>query len=182
MQNTIDRFFVITGGPGAGKSTLIAALAQAGCNVAQEAGRSIIQEQVAVGGRALPWADRSQFAWLMMERDIAAFEAMRQKSGTAYFDRGIPDVIGYLTLCELPVPAALQQAAERCRYNRRVFIMPPWPEIFAPDAERKQTQDEAEATYRAMVATYTACGYDLIDVPRTTVAERARFVCARSPV
>jgi predicted ATPase len=48
MQNTIERFFVITGGPGAGKSTLIEALARAGFDVVPEAGR------IAGGRQALP--------------------------------------------------------------------------------------------------------------------------------
>jgi len=45
-----DRRFVITGGPGSGKSTLIDALAGHGIFSMPEAGRSIIQDQVAIGG------------------------------------------------------------------------------------------------------------------------------------
>ena len=63
------------------------------------------------------------------------------------FDRGIPDVIGYLRLCGLPVPATVLKAAEQRRYARRVFIAPPWPAIFEQDAERKQTLAEAEAIH-----------------------------------
>jgi predicted ATPase len=179
MQHDTDRFFVITGGPGSGKSTLIAALAQAGFAVAPEAGRAVIREQVAAGGDALPWADRAGFAQLMLARDIASYETARRQPGTVYFDRGIPDVIGYLSLEGLPVPDAMREAAARCRYNRRVFIAPPWPEIFTQDTERKQTPAEAARTYHAMVATYKACDYELVELPRTSVAERVRFVRAR---
>jgi predicted ATPase len=62
------------------------------------------------------------------------------------------------------------------RYNARVFIAPPWPEIFAQDAERKQTLDEAEQTYRALTATYADYGYALVELPRASVSERAAFV------
>src|SRR3546814_1518314 len=51
-------FHVITGGPGSGKSTLIEALAVEGFDHMPEAGRAIIRDQVAIGGAALPWADR----------------------------------------------------------------------------------------------------------------------------
>ncbi|MEU8892590.1 AAA family ATPase [Streptomyces sp. NPDC048442] len=57
-----ERFVVITGGPGSGRSALIERLAQAGFARTQEAGRGVIQAQRAVGGRALPWADRGLFA------------------------------------------------------------------------------------------------------------------------
>jgi len=49
-----DRFYVITGGPGSGKTSLIEALRSRGYNSTVEAGRAIIQDQVAIDGRALP--------------------------------------------------------------------------------------------------------------------------------
>ena len=90
---------------------------------------------------------------------------------------GVPDVAGYLKVCGLPVPAQIEQAARDFRYYRRVFIAPPWPEIFANDAERKQTPEEAEATYRAMVEVYSALGYELVELPRVPLAERVAFLC-----
>jgi predicted ATPase len=68
------------------------------------------------------------------------------------------------------------RAVETFRYNRRVFIAPPWPEIFERDSERKQTLDEAVRTYEAMVQTYTDFGYGLTEIPQASVDERVRFV------
>jgi predicted ATPase len=56
-----NRLFVITGGPGSGKSALVDALLQRGICTMPEAGRAIIQDQVAIGGEALPWSDRRAF-------------------------------------------------------------------------------------------------------------------------
>ncbi len=70
----------------------------------------------------------------------------------------------------------MQNAAHAFRYNRRVFIAPPWREIFRQDRERKQNFDEAVRTYDALVATYTAFGYDLVEIPRVPVDQRMRFV------
>src|SRR5690606_24846529 len=41
----IDRFVVVTGGPGSGKTTLMSALAAEGVRTMPEAGRGIIQDQ-----------------------------------------------------------------------------------------------------------------------------------------
>ncbi|NUB16087.1 AAA family ATPase [Azospirillum brasilense] len=76
-------------------------------------------------------------------------------------------------------PANLERAPRRFRYHRTVFIAPPWPEIFVPDAERRQTLAEAAATYDAMVATYGGLGYELVELPKAPVAERLRFVLDR---
>ena len=177
-RNDADRFFVITGGPGSGKSTLLCALASEGFATMPEAGRAIIREQAAIGGAALPWADRALFAELMLAADMRTYEEARALSGPVLFDRGIPDVIGYLRLCGLPVPSHADVAADTFRYARQVFLAPPWPDIFAGDAERKQSPAEAEATYRAMVEVYTGLGYDLLTLPYAPVAERVRFVLA----
>ena len=61
-----ERYVVVTGGPGSGKSTLIDALERDGHARSVEAGRAIIRDQVAIGGPALPWNDPELFAELML--------------------------------------------------------------------------------------------------------------------
>lgn len=172
-----SRLFVLTGGPGSGKSTLIDALHKAGFARSIEAGRAIIQDQMAIGGHALPWADRTQFAELMLSWELRSYHMAENSTAAVFFDRGIPDVVGYLRLSNLPVPDHIHKAAEIFRYNHRVFIAPPWPEIFQTDRERKQDFDEAIRTYDAMVSTYRDYDYDLVELPRASVGERLRFVC-----
>ncbi|MGH3905836.1 MAG: AAA family ATPase [Pseudonocardiaceae bacterium] len=157
-----DRFFVLTGGPGSGKTTLLDRLVQSGFATTGEAGRGVIKDQAAIGGPALPWADRQLFAELMLSWEMRSYRHAQQQDGVVVFDRGIPDVLGYLRLCGLSVPAHVSAAAERFRYNRWVFIAPPWPEIFEQDSERRQDLDEAERTYEVMVDTYTGLGYELV--------------------
>lgn len=176
MSHDGSNCFVLTGGPGSGKSTLIEALAAAGFRTAPEAGRAIIRDQVAIAGRALPWVDPSLFAEMMLARDLQSYADQAGHDGPVFFDRGIPDVIGYLTLVGLPVPDHMRKAAALCRYNARVFVCPPWPEIFTQDREGRQTPEEAERTYAAMMKTYAGCGYRPVEIPRTAIAERRQFV------
>ena len=51
-----DHFFVVTGGLGAGKTTLIEELARHGFHTIPESGRAIIRDEVEGDGSALPWA------------------------------------------------------------------------------------------------------------------------------
>lgn len=173
------RFFVITGGPGSGKSTLIRELARLGFSTTVEAGRAIIQDQLAIGGDALPWTNPQAFADLMLSWELRSYREASTTDGPVFFDRGVPDVAGYLRLMSLPVPTYGTNAIQEFRYDRRVFIAPPWREIFAQDAERKQTFDEAIRTDESLGATYRANGYDLIELPLAPVSDRAQFVLDR---
>ncbi|NMJ41213.1 AAA family ATPase [Roseomonas sp. JC162] len=169
-------FIVFTGGPGAGKTTLVEHLAREGLACCPEAGRGIIRAQAAIDGPALPWRDQALFGELMLGWEMRSHEAARLRPRPVLFDRGVPDVIGYLRLEGLPVPGHLLRAAERLRYRRQVFVAPPWPEIYRQDMERRQDADTARRTCDAMRETYGSLGYDLIDLPLAPVEERAAFV------
>ena len=173
------RFIVVTGGPGSGKSTLIDALERAGHARSVEAGRAIIQDQVAIGGLALPWNDPALFAELMLCWEMRSFHTAQEEPGIVFFDRGVPDCIGYLRLMGLPVPAHMRRAADAFRYNRLVFLAPPWREIFHQDEERKQDFAEAVRTCQAMASTYAGLGYELVELPRAPTDERVAFVLDR---
>lgn len=173
-----DHLHVITGGPGSGKTSLITVLAAEGIRHMPEAGRAIIQDQVDIDGTALPWRDREAFAALMLTWEMRSYREALAGPGPVIFDRAIPDVIGYLRLCGLPVPSPVIRAAEQRRYAKKVFIAPHWSAIFVQDAERKQSTAEAEATYHAMVESYTSLEYELVPLPLAPVLERARFVRA----
>ena len=171
-------FFVVTGGPGSGKSTLIAALAAQGFATMPEAGRAVIRAQTAAGGSALPATDPAAFAEAMLRMDIRSYRDAQDQDGVVFFDRGIPDVAGYLRLTGLSVPAHVYEAASGLRYNRRVFIAPPWKEIFGADEERRQSWEVAVRTHDIMAETYAELGYELMELPRAPVARRASFVIA----
>ncbi|QEM82422.1 AAA family ATPase [Halomonas binhaiensis] len=171
-----QHMFVITGAPGSGKSSLLEALAKQGIRYMPEAGRAIIQDQVVIKGSALPWADRSLFAELMLNWELRSYREARDMAEPILMDRGVVDVLGYLTLCNLPIPDHVKRAADQYRYNQQVFIAPYWAEIFGQDAERKQDRAEAEATYQVMARTYAELGYELIQLPLASIEERAAFV------
>jgi predicted ATPase len=173
-----DRFYVLTGGPCSGKSTLIAALRDAGFQAMPEAGRAIIQQQVAIDGPALPWKDPALFAELGLSWEMRSYREALQLRGPVFFDHSLAGSAGYFRLMGLPVPEHVLAAASTHRYHRRVLLAPPWAEIYENDAERKQTWEEAVATYERVVATYAENGYELVELAKVSVEERVRFVVA----
>lgn len=172
---------VITGGPGMGKTTIITAMSAQGYNCIPEVGRRIIQQQICVQGNKLPWVDPLAFAQTMFEHAVIDYENCNQSHINApiFFDRGIPDVMGYLTLSGLEIPDQILDAAKKYTYFPKVFITPPWEDIYVNDTERKQSFDEAIATYITMEQTYIKLGYTLINIPRVSVSERVRFILSQ---
>jgi len=171
---------VISGGPGAGKTTVIEELRRLGFACVAEVARQIIQEQVRESGAALPWADRELYTRLMLERSIASYRAHASASRPTFFDRGIPDTLGYARLIGLEQDAPIREACQIFRYAKRVFLAPPWKEIYGTDAERKQDFAEAERTFDVIRQTYSECGYEIVELPKTSTRERAKFILTNS--
>lgn len=171
-----SRLVVISGGPGAGKTTVLLELEQRGFRCAAEVARQIIQEQARDGGDAVPWGDRERYCKLMLARSIASYREHAGLQGTTFFDRGIPDTLCYARLIGSRLEDEILAACRTYRYVEDVLLAPPWPEIYATDTERKQTYDEAVKTYRVMIESYENCGYNVVEIPRVSPAERADFV------
>lgn len=171
-----DNFFIITGGPGSGKTSLIDALQERGYACVPEVGRSVIRDQISCNGNALPWGDRQAYSKLMFERSLEDYVRLSDSDELCFFDRGIPDTLGYMRLIGLPDYIPLLKAVRKFRYNPLVFILPPWEEIYANDRERKQDFREAADTYRMMSTVYTEAGYDVVQLPKTTINERVDYI------
>lgn len=172
------RRFVLTGGPGAGKSTLVAALAARGAHTFAEAGRSILRLQDAIAGPAHAARNPRDYAEAMLMWDMRSFAEAERLDGPAFFDRGVPDTIGYLRLVGRPVPPHVERAALAFRYADPVFVAPPWSDIYTTDSERRQAWGVAVATHDTVRGVYAELGYRLVDLPPVPVEQRADFVLA----
>lgn len=168
--------YVITGGPGVGKTSLIMALREQGYLCVDEVARELIREQVEAEGDALPWMNMTSYTTLMLERSVKSYLKHAASEGLSFFDRGIPDTLAYARLIALPDIAFIERAVEEYRYNPIVFLLPPWEEIYHTDGERKQSLKEAAETYHMMRCTYEATGYTIVEVPKMPVTERVVFV------
>ena len=141
----MDNFILISGCSGGGKSTLLKALKARGHHVVEEPGRRIVEAEQASGGDALPWTDIEAFLHRALDLAVADHRASRHLSGPVFFDRGVMDAA--VALRHVTGHPEAETLADDYRYNRAVFLAPPWPDIFTSDEARRHGMDEAVAEY-----------------------------------
>lgn len=170
----MNRFVVISGCSGGGKSTLLAELARRGYSIVEEPGRRIVREEIERGGSALPWVDQAAFLRRAFAMSLADQISAGTHQGWVFFDRGLVDAAaGLQHLTSEPVQGLLGQTH---RYHQRVFMTPPWPEIYSTDPERRHGWDSAVAEYLRLLEIYRLLDYEVSILPRIGVRERADFV------
>ncbi|ABL64375.1 AAA family ATPase [Chlorobium phaeobacteroides] len=168
--------YIITGGPGSGKSTLLEAMRDAGYCCFSEVSRQLIRQQSLLADGVLPWNNLPAFARLAFDAMMRQHDQAIDHDGICFFDRGIPDVFGYLEEGGHPVPACYIDAHERCRYEKNVIVLPPWKEIFTNDSERPQSFQQSVRLYRSICSVYERLGYTLHELPKSSVNERVRYL------
>ncbi|CAM3553411.1 AAA family ATPase [Flavobacterium chungbukense] len=172
-----DNFYIITGGPGVGKTTLIDELAKYNFKVVQEDARKIIKQQLTVSGEGLPWKNKELYAELMFNASVRSYDEVDlEGSMPIFFDRGILDSICYMKMENIPISKEKNEISKKYAYNKKVFILPPWKEIYKTDDERKQSWDEAQLTFTKMKEIYSEYGYKVIEVPKIKIRERVDFL------
>ncbi|MEO0666601.1 MAG: AAA family ATPase [Pseudomonadota bacterium] len=172
----MSRFFLITGCSGGGKSTLLAALAAAGHATVPEPGRRILADARRRGG-PFPWVDPAGFAQRALDIARDDLAKARRLRGPVFFDRGVVDAA--VALHHSAGVPLLSHGPTRA-YAHTVFVAPPWPALFARDAERRHSFEAAVAEYHRICAALPHLGYRIVQLPRAPAAARVRFVRARS--
>ena len=66
-------------------------------------------------------------------------------------------------------------ACRELKYSK-IFILPPWEEIYVSDDARYENYEQAKLIYNHLTETYQSYGYELIEVPKDSVDNRILFI------
>jgi predicted ATPase len=104
---------------------------------------------------------------------LADIEATSAHLGRVFFDRGLIDAAVAL---QRFAGEPMRTTIGTHRFHRRVFLTPPWRELYVSDGERQHGFNAAVEEYRRLLEAYPALGYEVLVLPKNSVAERAEFV------
>lgn len=169
------QIYVITGGPGFGKTELIEELRKSGFRCSGEFACDLIETHLQSDGEILPWKNPKLFQQEVLKRRIAFYESVPDGM-VAFADRGITDQLAFARYHGFGAPEVLVQGALNYRYSSQVFVTPPWPEIFVNDTIRTETYEEAVLIHQSVIDTYSDLNYQLIELPLLSVAQRVKFL------
>lgn len=167
---------VITGGPGTGKTMVINELVSRAYICKLEISREVILKAREDGVEQLFLTEPLLFSQLLLEGRIAQYiDTNELGDKLIFFDRGIPDVHSYMDFMGTEYPDIYITSSEKYRYSK-VFLMPPWEEIYTSDNERYESYQQSLEIYHHIKKGYTDLDYPIIEVPHGTIKERTNFI------
>lgn len=169
--------FVLTGPPGAGKTTILRELRARGFRTVDEAYTELHREACAEGTLAAFLAEPSALYQSLRSRQ-ARLEAALPAREPVFLDRGIIDIYHFGTLKQLPGLGGDPEEQLRHAYEL-VFYVEPLPEsLFERTAVRDLSYAQALEQNEELVGHYQQHGYraNLVRVPFGTPAQRSEFI------
>ena len=172
MNEQTPPWYVLTGGPCAGKTTTINELSKRGHPVLAEPARLIIDEKLAAGETIQEIVGDPEWLPSIVRRAYQQ-EDLVPRTEPFFFDRAIPDSLAYYRLANRPIEDFFQAAMNEIRY-RKVFLLDLVD--FKNDEGRPETPEQAMIIHGTIREAYIDQGYEIVEVPVLPVEERADFV------
>jgi predicted ATPase len=174
-MNDVDdtQWYVITGGPFAGKTTLIKHLQGLGHNVEEESARAYIDERLQQGETIESIRkDEAAFQQAVLDRKIERHERLSPNQ-LVFFDRGMPDTIAYYRANDLPISLLALEMMKKYRY-RKVFLLALVGHSI--DHARTESPEKALRIHTELKRAYEELGMPVIEVPVMPLLERSAFI------
>ncbi len=167
-------WYVITGGPCTGKTTLLDELAKLGHITVPEAARWVIENGLKKGLTLEQIrADVPKFQDTVLRHKMR-MEAKQSPDVLTFFDRGIHDTIGYLKFHNCAITPLTKKAISGIRYAK-VFVLDALPH-YVQDNVRTETADMVVKLNDYLFEAYANAGLPTFRVPPLSVEERLAFV------
>ncbi|WP_433204058.1 AAA family ATPase [Dactylosporangium sp. CS-047395] len=163
------RRFVLTGAPGAGKTTIAEALKLRGYAVVDEAATHVIGTVPGIE------QDTPRFLrtilQLQIDREHARREAIQVLDRTPICTLALAEYLGHQ-----PAPE-LENTVRHSRYQRRVFFVR-LMDCIVPTRARRIGLEDARRFERIHADVYQRLGYELVDIPPAPLEARVAQVIA----
>ena len=166
-------WYVITGGPGSGKTTTVHLLRNRGYTTTIEHARHYIDTQK-ITGRTVEEIRKNQieFQTAVLNMQIVQ-EANLLPSETVFLDRALPDSLAYYRFLNLPEDERLNEVLKGV-YYKKIFILDILPVV--NDYARLEDGEAQKKIHSLITVVYESLPFPVIHVPVLQPEERVDFI------
>jgi predicted ATPase len=172
--------YVLTGTPGAGKTSILRLLETLGHSIVDEAATAVIASEKA-WGEAEPWTQASFIDKIVVLQRQRQARTAAAATTVQIYDRSPICTHALSTYLGHPVSSELSAEVDRITreqiYERRVFFVCNLG-FCEPTAARRISFEDSLEFERVHRESYRAFGYELIDIPAGEVADRVAAISA----
>ena len=166
-------WYVITGGPGSGKTTTVNLLQARGYKTTIEHARHYLDTQRSIGKTVEETRKHQQeFQLGVLDMQIEQ-ERSLSRADTVFLDRAIPDALAYYRFLNLPQDEKLLQALSTVSY-KKVFILDCLPMV--QDYARTEDETAQKKIHALLTEVYESLSFPVIHVPIFQPGDRVDFI------
>lgn len=172
-MNSQNNWYVITGPPSSGKTTVLKLLSKKGFKITEEVARKLIDQELKKG-RTLEQIRENEIEFQKAQVNLKIqLEKSLSKNEMIFFDRGMHDSIAYLKKCGITDEYELSEIAKLSKY-KKVFIFDLLQ--YSKDYARTETAEEAKEIDSLLEETYIKYGHTVVRVPVMKSEKRMEFI------
>ncbi len=168
-----NNWFVITGGPAAGKTTTINLLSKKGYKTFQEAARIYYESQMAIGKTNEEIKANPQLLQDSIAEMVLKIEGELSPSELVFLDRGIPDNYAYYEYFNVKPPQFIVDAYNSSTYKKIFYLE---RVSFERDAVRIESDEQIKRLENLAMKYYKNRNMDIIVVPVMQEEKRVEFI------
>ncbi len=172
-----NKKIIISGPPGSGKTTIINTLREKGYLVHSEVNPQEINKKVS----------KLELSNYIFKKRIEQYQnplikttqfdiKTKKKDTLIFFDRSMIDVIAYMNFWKETYPEKWDHTISTYRYEKNIFYVPKWEEIYKRTEERPEHYIEAEKIDLFLRKAFLKYNYNIIELPKLNVDERVNFI------
>lgn len=159
---SMNRWYVLTGGPCSGKTMLLSALSERGFHVEEEVARTYIDEMLREGKMLEEIRkDENAFQDAVCELKIELEDRLSEDE-LVFFDRALPDTLAYTRVYNFSLKEEYQKRISEAEY-RKVFFLESMP--FEADYARSEDEETAERIHEELLRVYREIGVEIEFIP-----------------
>ncbi len=171
------KLFIISGGPGTGKTSIINEFSKK-FKVFPEAAREVGNNDPRFMGKSVKEINPYDFQRAIFDFQKNEFNKIKEKNHKILFsDRGFGDTLAYYEFHNLKIPKDEFDYARKFRCSK-IFILD-FLNFYEKDALRQENNKEQKKIHELIIAMYQKLDYKPIIVPFMSILERVNFVLSK---